>query len=52
MAKKNWLKGAYKKAETAEPPKSERQAKMALIGAGKDIPGKPKPKPRAERRYG
>lgn len=52
MAKKNWMKGAYKKSAEAAPPKTDRQSKMAFIGAGKDIPGKSKPKPRTERRYG
>lgn len=39
-------------AEAHAPGKSGKQARLALVGMGKSIPGKPKEKPRTEKRYG
>jgi hypothetical protein len=43
--------GEYAKRKAHAPGRTGRQARLALVGMGEDIPG-PEKKSRAERRYG
>ena len=42
----------YARKEAHAPGRLGRQARLALVGMKEDIPGKPKPRSRMERRYG
>ena len=42
----------YASEHAHDPGKTGKQARLALVGMGKSVPGKPKATPRTEKRYG